>query len=210
MIHYVYGDQLNRFPVLKRTMFLDRATQFRDRLNWAVTVDDTGEERDEYDRLNPIYAIWRDPVTGRHGGSMRGLPTTGRTMTAEHFGALTDGVQISSPLIWEVTRFCLAPDAAPQVAGALMLAACEMALRFGIEQGLGVFDARMIRIYRRLGFQPDVLGTAGEGRDAISVGLWTFTEAARELIAARAGFDLETAAGWFDASFDPMAQAAVA
>jgi acyl homoserine lactone synthase len=208
MIRYIYGDQLNQFPYLKRTMFLDRATQFKERLNWDVTVDAAGEERDEYDRLNPIYAIWQDPATGRHGGSMRGLPTTGRTMTAEHFRHLTDGVHISSPLIWEVTRFCLAPDAEPRVAGALMLASCEMALRFGIEQGLGVFDARMIRIYRRLGFSPEVLGTCGEGREAISVGLWTFTEEAREIIAMRAGFTLEAAACWFDDSFYPHAQMA--
>jgi acyl homoserine lactone synthase len=202
MIRYIYGNELGLYPYLKRTMFLDRATQFKQRLDWDVTLNASGEERDEYDRLNPLYAIWEEP-DGRHGGSMRGLPTVGRTMTSEHFLHLTDGVRIQSPLIWEVTRFCLAPDASPRVAGALMLASCELALRFGIEQGLGVFDARMVRIYRRLGFSPEVLGTSGDGPDAISVGLWTFDEAARARIAEICGFPLETAARWFDDSFAP-------
>ena len=140
MIRFVYGDELHKFPYLKQTMFQDRADQFKRRLGWDVSVDLAGEERDQYDALNPLYIIW-EGAGGRHGGSLRALPTVGRTMAAEHFLHLTHGVKIESPLIWEVTRFCLAPDAGPGVAAALMMAGCELALRFGIEQGLGVFDA---------------------------------------------------------------------
>ena len=42
---------------------------------------------------------------------MRFLPTTGDTMVNDHFCHLTGGVRIASPLIWECTRFCLAPEA---------------------------------------------------------------------------------------------------
>jgi acyl homoserine lactone synthase len=209
MIRFIYGDELDRFPYLKKTMLQDRALQFRNRLGWDVTVNDAGEERDEYDDLNPLYVIW-EGADGRHGGSMRGLPTVGRTMTAEHFLHLTDGVRIESPLIWEVTRFCLAPGAGPGVAAALMLAGCELGLRFGLDQCLGVFDARMTRIYGRIGFSPDVIGTDGDGRDAVSVGIWTFTAAARRAIAARSGIPEALAARWFDDAFaaQPAAQAA--
>ncbi len=203
MIRFVYGDELDRFPILKKTMFRDRAEQFKNRLNWDVSVTASGEEIDQYDELNPLYIIWEMP-DGRHGGSMRVLPTVGRTMTAEHFRHLTDGVHVCSPLIWEVTRFCLAPGAAPGVAAALMLAGCELAQRFGLAQALGVFDARMVRIYGRIGFQPEVIGTDGAGRDAISVGVWTFTDEARRAISARSGIPLEAAEAWFDEAFSPV------
>ena len=205
MIRFIYGDDLPRFPLLRRTMFRDRATQFRDRLGWDVAVNGRGEEIDEYDELNPLYVIWEQP-DGRHGGSMRTLPTIGRTMTNEHFLHLTVGTEIVSPLIWEATRFCLAPGAGAGVAAALMLAGAELGLRVGLEHGLAVFDARMVRIYGRIGFAPDVIGTSGTGRDAVSLGLWTFSEAARAEIAARSGISLETAAWWYDASFWPERQ----
>jgi acyl homoserine lactone synthase len=209
MIRFIYGDELDRFPYLKKSMLQDRAEQFRNRLGWDVDVNAAGEERDEYDELNPLYVVW-EGADGRHGGSMRGLPTVGRTMTAEHFPHLTHGVRIQSPLIWEVTRFCLAPGSGPGVAAALMLAGCELGLRFGLEQCLGVFDARMTRVYGRIGFSPDVVGTQGEGRDAISVGLWTFSDEARRAISRRSGIPTALAERWFDASFAAPALAEAA
>ncbi len=209
MIRFVYGDELHKYPYLKQTMFQDRADQFKRRLGWDVSVDLAGEERDQYDALNPLYIIW-EGAGGRHGGSLRALPTVGRTMAAEHFLHLTDGVRIQSPLIWEVTRFCLSPDAGPGVAAALMMAGCELALRFGIEQGLGVFDARMTKIYGRIGFGPDVLGRDGDGRTGIAVGLWSFTEAARRAMSERSGIPEALVARWFDDAFAPARAEAVA
>ena len=150
MIRYIYASDLHMFPKLKRGMFRDRADQFRTRLNWDVTVDENGEERDEYDALNPLYVIWEKP-DGSHGGSMRLLPTTGPCMVNDHFLHLTDGVRIQSPVIWECTRFCLARDAEPRTAAALMLGGGEVMTGFGVEHYVGVFDARMVRIYRLIG-----------------------------------------------------------
>jgi N-acyl-L-homoserine lactone synthetase len=181
-------------------MFRDRASQFRDRHNWDVTVDSRGWERDEYDNLNPLYLIWQD-ADGRHAGSMRALPTTGRTMVNEHFLDLTGGVKIVSPLIWECTRFCLAPGASPIVAGGLLLGCIEAAMRFGVEQAVGVFDARMPRIYGRIGHSPDVIGTSGDGPGAISVGIWTVTGEVQRIVSARCGIPTELMSQWFEASF---------
>jgi len=200
MIRFMYADELNRHPALEESMYRDRASQFRDRLDWDVTVDGRGWERDEYDALNPLYLIWEDP-DGRHAGSMRALPTTGRTMVNEHFLDVTGGVRIASPLIWECTRFCLAPGASPVVAGGLLLGCLEAALRFGVEQAVGVFDARMPRIYGRIGHSPDVIGTSGEGRSAISVGIWTVSEHVRDIVSLRSGIAIDLMAEWFEASF---------
>ena len=201
MIRYVYADDLPRFPRLARSMFRDRADQFHTRLGWAVSVDADGLERDEYDAENPLYVIWEN-ADGSHGGSMRLLPTVGRTMVNDHFTHLTDGVRIRSPFIWECTRFCLSRGAAPGVAAALMLAGGEVMREFDVRHYVGVFDARMVRIYRRIGASPEVLGTQGEGRAAISVGLWDFTEAAQARVAQSAGIGADLSRRWFALSFD--------
>jgi acyl homoserine lactone synthase len=200
MIRYIYGHDLHRHPQLRDGMFRDRADQFKTRLGWAVTVDGQGHERDAYDAEDPLYVIWQR-ADGGHGGSMRLLPTTGRCMVNEHFTALTGGVHIASPVIWECTRFCLSRRAEPGVAAALMLAGGEVMRRFGVEHFLGVFDARMVRIYRRIGACPEVLGSAGSGRAQISVGLWEFSEAAQARVAAAAGVAPEQSQRWFDRAF---------
>jgi N-acyl-L-homoserine lactone synthetase len=201
MIRFIYADALKYHPVLAESMFKDRAEQFKNRLDWDVTVSEYGWEKDEYDDLNPLYLIWEN-ADGTHGGSMRTLPTLGRCMTNEHFVHLTDGVKIESPTIWECTRYCLSPDAKPGVAAALLLAGCEMGLRFGLTQALGVFDARMPRIYGRIGWKPDVIGTEEAGRDSISVGLWEISEEARQEISDRSGIPLTAVARWFELSFE--------
>lgn len=200
MIRYIYGDTLNEFPRLSGSMFRDRAAQFRDRQGWDVTVDAEGEERDEYDSLNPLYVIW-ERADGTHGGSMRFLPTTGRTMVNEHFTSLLGGGTVESPEIWECTRFCLAPGAEPRVSAALMLAGGEVMQGFGVKHFVGVFDARMVRIYRLIGAAPEVLGTEGTGREAISVGLWHFSERLRMKVALSARLSPDLSRAWFERAF---------
>ena len=210
MLRFIYGDDLADHPALAHSMFRDRAYQFRERLDWPVTVDHNGEERDEYDALNPLYVIWETPE-GRHGGSLRLLPTTGRTMVNEHFLDLTGGVRIESPLIWECTRFCLARGASARVAAALMLGGGEVMQRFGVKHFVGVFDAPMMRIYGGIGSRPEVIGSAGEGRQKTSVGLWDFTPAAQQEVARRARVSPTLMRLWFERSFapaQPLAQSA--
>ena len=202
MLRYLYADQLDQYPRLAEGMFRDRANQFKTRLGWDVQVDDRGFETDEYDRLNPLYVIWERP-DGLHGGSMRFLPTTGPVMVNDHFNHMLTG-PIQSPLIWECTRFCLAPDAGPQVAAALMLGGGEIMMGFGIRHFVGVFDARMVRIYKRVGSSPEVLGHEGEGRDRISVGLWEFSPAAQARVATRAGIPAALTRLWFNRAFGRM------
>ena len=201
MLRFIHADDLPRFPNLRDTMYADRARQFRDRLGWEVAVDADGWERDEYDALNPLYVIWERP-DGTHGGSMRFLPTTGRTMVNEHFARLTPSGRVSSPAIWECTRFCLSPDAEPRVSALLMLGGAELGLGLALSQAVGVFDARMVRIYRLLGWPPEIVGKEGQGRDAIGLGLWDFSEAVRLRLADRAGLSAEVSRLWFDRAIE--------
>lgn len=200
MLRYLTGAALRQFPTLRDTMFRDRARQFHDRLGWQVAVDGAGWERDEYDGLNPVYVIWQRP-DGRHGGSMRFLPTLGPTMVNDHFAHLTGGRRIAHPKMWECTRFCLAEAAAPNVSAALMLGGAELGVGFGLSRAVGVFDARMVRIYRHLGWEPTVLGSAGTGAEAVSLGVWEFSEDIRRRLAARAGLSPDISRLWFDRAF---------
>jgi acyl homoserine lactone synthase len=199
MLRYIYGTELANYPVLQATMHRDRARQFKDRLKWDVSVDARGWEYDEYDAINPLYVIWEEPG-GRHGGSMRFLPTSGRTMVNEHFASLLDA-QITSPLIWECTRFCLSPDSSTRVAAALMLAGGELMRAFSLTHLLGVYDSRMIRIYNMIGAAPEVLGSTGQGKDQISVGLWPFRPQDRIAVLERAALSSEISEAWFCRSF---------
>ncbi|MBV7377760.1 acyl-homoserine-lactone synthase [Maritimibacter dapengensis] len=195
MLRYLYASDLARFPRLAGSMFRDRADQFARRLGWDVDVNDAGEERDQYDALNPLYVIW-EQADGSHGGSMRFMQTTGRCMVNEHFAFLNGGERIESPFIWECTRFCLAPGAEKRASAALVLGAGELMEHFKLQHYVGVFDARMERIYRLMGLEPEVLGRQGEGRDALGVGLWEMDPAAFAPMLARVGVDRATSRGW--------------
>lgn len=203
MIRYLYASQLAAHPRLADSMFSDRRRQFAERLKWDLRVNERGWEQDEYDRMNPLY-ILVEREDGSHGASMRVMPTIGRTMVNDHFRDLNDGVAITGPWIWECTRFCISPRTgqdARRAAGTLMLGGQELGLRFGLRLSLGVYDARMTRIYRSIGWEPRFVGASGEGRERICLGLWPFGASIRARIAERAGLDALAAAPWFDAAF---------
>lgn len=209
MLRYLTAAELRARPALRDGMFRDRARQFHARLGWSVAVDAAGCERDQYDGLSgAVYVVW-ERADGSHGGSMRFLPTIGRTMLAEHFADLAQGVNFRSRHIWECTRFCLAPGAGPRVAPALMLGGLDLGLCHGLSHAVGVFDAPMARVYRRLGWPPAILGTRGTGREAVSAGLWAFEPGIRAVLLARAGLSPAIADHWLLRAFGkPPARAA--
>ena len=181
-IKLVTGMDLANHGDLLGKMFQARKRLFADRLGWDVRVNADGWEVDQYDPLNPLYLIATDEG-GTHQGSLRLLPTTGDTMLRDVFAATFDDTVIESPLIWECTRFCIEGGKSDKVAAglhrattALLLGICETGLRAGIQQIVGVFDRRMIPIYRRGGWAPEVVGESGTGREAVYLGVWDVTE----------------------------------
>lgn len=182
-IKLVTGMDLKSHAALLDEMFRARKRLFADRLGWDVSVDERGWETDQYDPLHPLYLIATDNK-GAHLGSLRLLPTTGDTMLRDVFASVFDDTVIESPLIWECTRFCIEGGKSEKVSAglhrattALLLGICETSLRAGIQQIVGVFDRRMISIYRRGGWPPEVVGESGTGREAVYLGVWDVTEA---------------------------------
>lgn len=196
MIRYLYASELDQHPALAAEMFRDRAAQFRDRMGWDVTVDDLGWETDAYDSMDPIYVLVENEAGG-HAASMRFLPTTGSTMVSDVFPHLVEGAPIRSPFVWECTRFCLSPKAGAGMARRLLLGAVELGLAMGVTHSVGVFDTPMTRIYRRLGWSPEVLGS----HDGISAGVWELSTETHDHLCRTSGIDAVTSRQWLETCF---------
>ena len=173
MIRFLDSSDLQQNRALRRAMFQDRAFQFSTRLQWDVEVNEEGEELDEYDAMNPIYLIIQSE-NGQHQGSMRLLPTIGRTMVNDHFSDVTGGIHFSSKLMWECSRFCVSKAGTRRTAPKLLAAGGKFIQEFGIRNLVGVFDHKMERIYRALRASPFVIGQQSFGAETIGVGLWQF------------------------------------
>jgi acyl homoserine lactone synthase len=140
-------------------MFRLRARIFRDRLGWDVgVVDDL--ERDRFDDLMPVYVIDVDGRTVR--GSLRLLPTTGPTLSAETFSdTIPDAAALSAPTIWECSRLCVDEyevRAQVEIVGNLSLALSHLCLRHGIETIIANTHRKIVRLCQRVGFDVEILG----------------------------------------------------
>lgn len=174
------GDREHALQLFDQ-MFRSRALVFDERLQWQVTVKD-GWEIDRYDDEDPVYLLSIDD-SGQLQGSLRLLPTTGPTMLQNEFADFfPDSVNVSAPTIWECTKFCIPPrlskDSKKTVSLAsaeLLISLCELCLSSGIEFVVGVYEASMSRIYRRIGWSPELLTRSRPEIGDISVGLWEAT-----------------------------------
>ena len=184
MIVVIEQYNAREYANLMDEMFRLRARVFRDRLGWDVQVVD-GKERDKYDDEAPVYIIYADDEAREVKGSLRLLPTTGPTVLADFFSdTIPDAAYLSAPTIWECTRFCLDDRMSGSVhreellcaSGALIAGLGEVAIRAGIESILGNFDATMLRVYRRIGCEVEVLGSTLRYGRPIYLGLFPISE----------------------------------
>jgi acyl homoserine lactone synthase len=171
-----YSDLLDK-------MFRLRARIFHDQLGWDVKVTD-GRERDKYDCEGPVYIIYTDSRLRQVKGSLRLLPTTGPTLLADFFSdTLPDAADLRAPTIWECSRFCLDDRALANdhdgllfASTVLLIALGDLAIRSGIESILGNFDSAMLRLYRRLGCEVEVLGSTRRYGRPVFLGLHPISE----------------------------------
>lgn len=169
MLRFIRGTPAADKDLL-HSMYVDRATQFYERLKWDVKVNAEGEEKDEYDHKFPKYVIWQKE-DGTHGGSMRMIPCNRETMVNQHFQNLLP-YAITDPNVWECSRFCLSPTAERRVKPILVAAAGILMELEGFKKYIGVYDNAMKRIYKTMRVEPVDLGSSGEGRNKITAGLW--------------------------------------
>ena len=193
MIVVLERHNAHEYQHLIDEMFRLRARIFRDRLNWDVEVTD-GKERDRYDDEQPVYIIHSDSGAREVKGSLRLLPTTGPTLLADIFSdTLPDAVNLTAPSIWECTRFCLddnllengREDEMLFASAALIEAVGDVALRAGVEAIIGNFDEPMLRLYRRIGCEVEVLGSTSRYGRPVYLGLHPISEPIVRRVKAR-------------------------
>ena len=166
MLKFIEGSRASLFPVEMDAMFRNRAITFSERLGWDVTVKD-GYERDEFDNANPLYLVSVYPNTNEYWGSLRLLPTTGPNMLRDVFPA-SSGREKSS----KARQSGRAPGFAPSPQMASLSAAGtgqlraqrvdrgigEIAVIAGLTQIVSVFDARIYRVLKAVGCNPQFIG----------------------------------------------------
>ncbi|MEZ5647396.1 MAG: acyl-homoserine-lactone synthase [Alphaproteobacteria bacterium] len=150
-----------KYSIELRNMFRLRHRVFKERLGWDVTSVD-GEERDQFDDLNPVYIVvlddQRDVI-----GCWRLLPTMGPYMLADVFPALMDGrMAIHDPMIWECSRFAVDCSghrennlaAVASVTYELFMGLASFCVPRGISGVVTVYDLRIGRLMSRVGIKP--------------------------------------------------------
>jgi len=167
MLKLIEGSYASFFPKEMDAMFRNRAEIFSGRLGWDVVVRN-GYERDQFDDANPLYLVSVDPETEDYWGSLRLLPTTGPNMLRDVFPfLLSEGEYVESPTIWEISRICVVPgEDQPErtrsgfnlVLGELILGIVEVGLMAGLTQIVAVFDARIYRVVKAAGCNPQLIG----------------------------------------------------
>src|SRR6516165_4236970 len=180
MIVVIEQYNAGNYAHLLDQMFRLRARVFHDRLKWDVRVED-GRERDKYDDEGPVYIIYADEAGQRVKGSLRLLPTTGPTVLGDIFAdTLPDAIGLSAPTIWECTRFCVEDGGSTHrqlVASGILIAALgDVAIKAEIESVLGNFDSTMLRLYRRIGCEVEVLGSTRRYGRPVYLGLFPISE----------------------------------
>jgi acyl homoserine lactone synthase len=198
MLKLIEGSCASFFPKEIDAMFRNRAETFSDRLGWEVEVKD-GYERDRFDDANPLYLVSVDPDTEEYWGSLRLLPTTGPNMLRDVFAQLLDGDFIESATIWESSRICATtspgqPDRSRSgvnyALSELILGIGEVAVAAGLTQIVSVFDARIFRVLRAAGCNPEIIGRPQRIGGAMSyAGLFETGEGPLKTFRAAAGIE---------------------
>jgi len=140
-------------------MFRLRARVFHGRLGWDI--GGAGDlERDRFDDFMPVYVIDADGRTVR--GSLRLLPTTGPTLSAETFSdTVPDAAALSSPTIWECSRLCVDDyqvRTQVEILANLLIAVGHLCLRHGIETIIANTQRKIVRLCHFVGFDVEILG----------------------------------------------------
>ncbi|WP_304655238.1 acyl-homoserine-lactone synthase [Neorhizobium galegae] len=162
VVLHMPNDQVER--ALLQKMFSLRACVFRGRLNWDVTIV-AGEERDEFDELDPHYLLAvgeRDEVLG----TARLLPAIGPTMLGRKFPMLlTQGRLEPHSRMVESSRFCVDTRSPGRPTGilhdatlSLFAAIIEWSMRHGYEEIVTATDIRFERLLRHAGWPMKRLG----------------------------------------------------
>ena len=174
-------DFLTQYFTLRKNIFCDRH-------GW-VKANGDGTETDELDEGECHYILFVEPGTNKTLGGMRMVPTTGRTLIhAVWPDMLPEPNDFRSPVIWEITRFCVLNDTSSEKIGgfvnkaglALMFAVFEFAAELGVSLFIAICHDRLVRMFDTFGFSPEIISTkVDDDGQKIHCVLWSTGEELR-------------------------------
>jgi acyl-homoserine lactone synthase len=173
MIFIVTAENRELFCSELNEMYRQRKQVFVDRLGWNIPVVQD-MEIDRYDRDETIYLIAKAALDAPVLASVRLLPTVGPHLMSDVFPSACDGGPPCGPSIWEVSRFCIAPDvhscrARIGLVWDIVCGVTETALRFGIEHVTFATNGALLPLVLECGWQAEPLGpTLPDGEDEIT------------------------------------------
>jgi len=173
MLFIVTAENRSLFAAELIEMHRQRKRVFVDGLGWNVPV--VGDmEVDQYDRCDTLYLIAKSAPQGSVTASVRLLPTLGPHLMSDLFRNACGGDPPRGPAIWEVSRFCTAPDISSRRTrvGLLWEVICgitETALLFGIERVTFQSNAALLPLVLDCGWSAEPLGPSlPDGDDQIT------------------------------------------
>lgn len=161
MIRIIGPHDYARHQQALREMRRLRHRVFKERLQWDVQSVD-GEERDEYDALDPTYLLAVDEADAVVG-SWRLLPTTGPYMLKDTFSQFLVGIDPPvDPLVWECSRFAVECDdgrkdclaSVNHITSEMFCGLAEFSLERGLRAIVSLYDIRIARMLPRIGCPP--------------------------------------------------------
>lgn len=170
MIHVVTSENRTNFNSELLEMHRQRKAVFVDQMKWPLPCEE-GLEIDDYDSVDATYLLYFD--NGELRASARMLPTDRPHLLGDIFADLcAEGVP-AGPAIWESTRFCPCPEAAPkerrQLLGVMIAGMMEAALLFGVDEITFVAGGALKPVALAAGWEARALGpTARRGGDRIT------------------------------------------
>ncbi len=166
MVAVVTSDNRSRYSEQLDQMHRDRKKVFVDRWKWKVPVVDGQFEIDQFDTEAAIYLLSLDAQTRMHLSSVRLLPTTQPHLLGSLFEELCEDEVPTGEDIWEITRYCEAPDPPKALARAagdrISIALVEFALLYGITRYTCVTHIALLSQLLAEGWECEPLGLPKE------------------------------------------------
>jgi N-acyl-L-homoserine lactone synthetase len=154
---HVCADVLRAFSALRYEVFIEK-------LGWNLPCREPGFEEDQFDDDGAVYLIVTDDDGDVVGGA-RLLDTARRSLLAEIFPYLVDGVLPADPKIFEVTRFTAPTSRKPNggsYCAELLWGLQAYGLWAGLSHLVSVSYLSLQPILRRAGYRFSHLGPVKE------------------------------------------------
>jgi N-acyl-L-homoserine lactone synthetase len=173
MIFVVNSENRQLFQADLAAMHRHRKTVFVDRIGWKIPVI-KDMEIDRYDQDDTMYLLAKAEPDSELLASVRLLSTVGPHMMSDLFAAMCRGATPRGPSIWEVSRFCTAPElqgryTRVELLWQIICGVMETALLYGVDQLIFAANRALLPLALACGWQASTLGpTMRDGDDEVT------------------------------------------